>query len=942
MAHDFDLDADDIAEGPDAPEAWGAAMAQAAAEAGLLVQTPSGPSICAAISQVSARLAQWAEHPALADELETLLVDGKAAFDPPLIRAALSDGAELALSAALIRWPSDPSDELKVLARAQTLFASGARLGIAGRPSAAALDALDAAARLIDPNARNGIAVLARPDADAAPALVADDSARNRASAALAAGARALDAVLAELAIEAVRSGLDRDNGGVQRKAAAARLAGAPDSDILAALAGIAPRGAYAAALDAGVEPARRRIKIAAPEPGAHALTAFAAGAIDPTGAVGAEDERGAIAASVSLPRFVNDDASFDADAFEGAVASLVRALDGAHGAHSAAPRRPIVIRLEGLAGALMRSGRAFDGDEGRAEAAAIAALAQAAAHAASLALAEEKGPFADWARIKRAEERAAKTAQDAALLLEGALAERAKSIYRNIRAPQKQSGLRASVAIAFANDPASAKRLGLDAVALAPVASVASFGVRDDGRFGRMLSDDARIGLTALGYDDDAVAELATHVEGRRTLRGAPGVNLARLAELGFTEPALEAIEDAAADAFNLRAAVHPLVVGPSFCEEVLKLPADVAAGKRGDLMLTLGFSDEDIAQAEAFCMGAGRLDTAVGIEDAHASVFAAERDISADARIAMAAALAPFARTALDLTLTDDASTERRVSLAEAAREAGVSLLNIRAEAPAITLVLPALEEDVAAPAPQPIAIATAAEAAQEAPAHVTRRRLPDRRKGYIQKSQIGGHKVYLHTGEYDDGALGEIFIDLHKEGAAFRSLMNNFAISISIGLQYGVPLEEYVDAFLFTRFEPAGEVRGNDTIRHATSILDYIFRELAVSYLGRADLAQIDPFDARGDGLSKKATDAESAARLISRGFARAASGDNLVMLRPKSERVVEPLRRADKPGTVSSLTARYRADPCGACGHFTVETDTAQCAACGAKGEAASER
>jgi ribonucleoside-diphosphate reductase alpha chain len=165
-----------------------------------------------------------------------------------------------------------------------------------------------------------------------------------------------------------------------------------------------------------------------------------------------------------------------------------------------------------------------------------------------------------------------------------------------------------------------------------------------------------------------------------------------------------------------------------------------------------------------------------------------------------------------------------------------------------------------------------------------------------------------------------------------------MNNFAISISIGLQYGVPLEEYVDAFLFTRFEPAGEVRGNDTIRHATSILDYIFRELAVSYLGRADLAQIDPFDARGDGLSKKATDAESAARLISRGFARAASGDNLVTLRPKSERVVESLReRREKPGTVTSLGARYRADPCGACGHFTVDVDSGQCAACGAKGE-----
>ena len=124
--------------------------------------------------------------------------------------------------------------------------------------------------------------------------------------------------------------------------------------------------------------------------------------------------------------------------------------------------------------------------------------------------------------------------------------------------------------------------------------------------------------------------------------------------------------------------------------------------------------------------------------------------------------------------------------------------------------------------------------------------REKLPDRRKGYTQKAVVGGHKVYLRTGEYEDGRLGEIFIDMHKEGAAFRSLMNNFAIAISLGLQYGVPLEEYVDAFIFTRFEPAGFVQGNDAIKNATSIVDYIFRELAISYLGRNDLAHVAPED------------------------------------------------------------------------------------------------
>ncbi|MDP4116613.1 MAG: vitamin B12-dependent ribonucleotide reductase, partial [Bacteroidota bacterium] len=122
--------------------------------------------------------------------------------------------------------------------------------------------------------------------------------------------------------------------------------------------------------------------------------------------------------------------------------------------------------------------------------------------------------------------------------------------------------------------------------------------------------------------------------------------------------------------------------------------------------------------------------------------------------------------------------------------------------------------------------------------------RRRLPDRRSGYTQKAKINGQSVYIRTGEYDNGQLGEIFIDMHREGAAFRSLLNCFAISISLGLQHGVPLEEFVDAFVFTRFEPSGMVSGNDRIKMSTSVIDYIFRELAVNYLGRTDLAHVDP--------------------------------------------------------------------------------------------------
>src|SRR5664279_3299783 len=153
--------------------------------------------------------------------------------------------------------------------------------------------------------------------------------------------------------------------------------------------------------------------------------------------------------------------------------------------------------------------------------------------------------------------------------------------------------------------------------------------------------------------------------------------------------------------------------------------------------------------------------------------------------------------------------------------------------------------------------------------------RERMPDRRKGYTQKAVVGGHKVYLRTGEYDDGRLGEIFIDMHKEGAALRSIINNFAIAVSLGLQYGVPLEEYVDAFTFTRFEPSGPVQGNDSIKYATSILDYLFRELAVSYLERFDLAHVDPsetnFDAMGKGVEEgKAPEPSNQSKFISKGI------------------------------------------------------------------------
>src|SRR5579884_4026095 len=237
--------------------------------------------------------------------------------------------------------------------------------------------------------------------------------------------------------------------------------------------------------------------------------------------------------------------------------------------------------------------------------------------------------------------------------------------------------------------------------------------------------------------------------------------------------------------------------------------------------------------------------------------------------------------------------------------------------------------------------------------------RERLPNRRKSYIQKATVGGHKVYLHTGEYADGRLGEIFIDMHKEGAAFRSLMNNFAIAISVGLQYGVPLEEYVDAFIFTRFEPAGLVQGNDAIKNATSIIDYIFRELAISYLGRNDLAHIDPTDIGHDLLGKgedQSRPPQGAAKLVSEGFVRAkadklmlvqGAGQGATALKKNLENEIEaelgeldwsvPAERTSVASKRSEARMKgYTGEACPECNNFTlVRNGTClKCDTCGA--------
>jgi ribonucleoside-diphosphate reductase alpha chain len=493
----------------------------------------------------------------------------------------------------------------------------------------------------------------------------------------------------------------------------------------------------------------------------------------------------------------------------------------------------------------------------------------------------------------------------------------RAAELHATIVAAAKATAPNHALLTGPARDPEAGLKLGGLNLDAEPWAGPVTHAETADGATIAVLSEPALRGLAALGLDTDAAAMAAL---GWRTLAGAPYVTPEALAAKGFTDLERAAVERALGEAATLREAFAPAVVGEGFVRDVLGATAEQVQATTFDTLAHAGFAPEEIAAAEAHVFGVRALDH---------PVFAHGDAIGLEARVAMtkaveATASAPFV---VRLRQPFDASpTHAAERLASAAR-AGVRAARIeRAEAPAdfaLTLAEPRQRPAAAEPPP-------ARERIVERVVEIDRRRqrLPDRRKGYIQKATIGGHKVYLHTGEYDDGELGEIFIDMHKEGAAFRSLMNNFAIAISIGLQYGVPLDEFVDAFAFTRFEPAGQVTGNDSIRSATSILDYIFRELGVSYLDRTDLANPEQDGLNADGLGSGSGEAEPqpVTHFISKGFSRGAAPDNLVFL-------PSPRRKAN------DAPRDRAAEVCPSCGDTALieQGGEAVCGACGLGGQ-----
>ncbi|MEX1250196.1 MAG: hypothetical protein WEA77_03275 [Hyphomonas sp.] len=444
-----------------------------------------------------------------------------------------------------------------------------------------------------------------------------------------------------------------------------------------------------------------------------------------------------------------------------------------------------------------------------------------------------------------------------------------------------------------------------------APVRTVLAYG--EDAP---SLSRAARFGLARRAPDQLPLLLDRLALAGEHDLETALGRN--KLRDRGFTDDAIERVTRAIGDGLPLNAAFSRWVLGDEIIINDLKLSPERFDSDGKALLSAVGFSKKDIAAAELAIDGAIEEIAGKGLAAAGLSL-----QVSADAEIRFTAA----ASRALGGMGMLRAPSAQGLELAESAMAAGLSALMTGHRAPPSEDLRMRMEQIISLAdeiAEDAGALPDLPALTDEPPARVRRTRLPDRRKGYIQKATVGGHKVYLHTGEFDDGSLGEIFIDMHKEGAAFRSLMNNFAISVSLGLQYGVPLEEYADAFVFTRFEPAGAVTGNDRITNATSILDYIFRELAVSYLGRADLAEAD---VTHDGLGRGAGDATrgetapfttEAAQIISRGFSRGQLPDNIVILdKRRAEKAAE-----EPDAAAEDLSPAYVSQACPSCGSFTL--------------------
>ncbi len=638
--------------------------------------------------------------------------------------------------------------------------------------------------------------------------------------------------------------------------------------------------------------------------------------------------------ASLNLLRFRKEDGAFDVAAYEHCcrlwtivleISVMMAQFPSRQIAELSYRYRTLGLGFANIGGLLMASGIPYDSAEGRAICGAISAVMTGVAYETSAEMAGELGTFpgyepnaADMLRVIRNHRRAAHglatgyeqintnpVPLDHAALKDRALSEAARRAWDRALERGMTNGYRNAQATVIAPTGTIGLVMDCDTTGIEPDFALVKFKKLAGGGYFKIINQAVPEALRTLGYRESEIAEVEAYAVGHGSLKQAPGINHTTLRAKGFTTEALEKLEGALKSAFDIKFAFNRFTLGEDFLTGALKVPAEKLNDPTFDLLAHLGFSKKEIEATNNHVCGTMTVEGAPFLKSEHLAVFdcanpcgrIGKRYLSVESHIHMMAASQPFISGAISKTINmpneatvDDCKQSYMLSWKLALKANALYRDGSKLSQPLNSQILAddvEEAEEVAAemmadkPAQQRAAVAAERIVEKIIERAREREKLPGRRKGYTQKASVGGHKVYLRTGEYNDGRLGEIFIDMHKEGAAFRSLMNNFAIAISLGLQYGVPLEEYVDAFTFTRFEPAGLVQGNEAIKNATSILDYIFRELAVSYLERHDLAHVDPTEIVGKtglGSSDEELDEDAEApvappaRFVSKGLLR----------------------------------------------------------------------
>ncbi|MEF2553548.1 vitamin B12-dependent ribonucleotide reductase [Aurantimonas sp. A2-1-M11] len=616
---------------------------------------------------------------------------------------------------------------------------------------------------------------------------------------------------------------------------------------------------------------------------------------------------------------------------------------------------RTLGLGFANIGGLLMTAGIPYDSDEGRSICGAIAALMTGVAYKTSAEMAGHLGTFPDYERnrehmlrVMRNHGRAAHgiangyeglsvdpVPLDHASLRDKRLSARAKTAWTEAVELGSENGYRNAQVSVIAPTGTIGLVMDCDTTGIEPDFALVKFKKLAGGGYFKIINRAAPEALRSLGYTESQIAEMEAYAVGHGNLNQAPAINPGSLRAKGFTDEHVAALNAALGSAFDIKFVFNKWTLGEAFMKETLGVSDEQLADFTFELLPFLGFSRKDIDAANVHVCGAMTLEGAPHLKPEHLAVFdcatpcgrIGKRYLSVDSHIRMMAAAQPFISGAISKTINmpNDATVEDcnaaymlswKLALKANALYRDGSKLSQPLNA---SLIADEDDEDEDA-----VEMATAALAAATKPAQAAevaeriverivekvvrdREKLPNRRKGYTQKAIVGGHKVYLRTGEYDDGRLGEIFIDMHKEGAAFRAMMNNFAIAISLGLQFGVPLDEYVEAFTFTRFEPAGMVQGNEAIKNATSILDYVFRELAVSYLDRHDLAHVQPEDFTASTIGRGVEGDKPQQLPVSHGMVRGQTARFRLISSTEPQGSAASVPTGNKPVTATARTA-----------------------------------